>query len=220
MKSNKESKKVAAISLAAVVIAGGIGAALGAYIADDSKQLEYLQEKVAELQQNVVELENAEPVVETVVEVQEVEKVVEITKEILVDNENLDKILQFAYDNDGNVSLLTSGLKESEIDQVVERLLFLNDVEALTLESARQDLLDLVHNRQVSGRRIRASEVSRMYVDEDSLSKDVLSFKHSDAVGQVTVTFEADDRKYEAVIEVEVKDGSVSESKVVSIVRI
>lgn len=214
MKSNIESKKVAAVGLAAVVIAGGIGAALGAYVADDSKQ-------VADMQAQIEALVAAEPVIvteyETVIETIEVPVNVTVEKEVLVDNGNLDLLLQYAYDNKGNLSLLTDSLKESELDLVVERLLFMNDVEALTLESARHELVELVHNRNVSGVVIVRRDISRVRFDEDSVSVNVLSFRYSDAVGSVNVEFEADGIKYKAVVDVEIKNGSVEEVSLASI---
>jgi outer membrane murein-binding lipoprotein Lpp len=210
-----DTKKVAAISISAALVAGGIGAALGAYVANDSVQ-------VAELQAKVAELESQEPVVVTETVTVETETIVEVTNtvEVLVDNENLDVVLQYVFDNNGDVSFVTSGLKESEIDQIVERVLFINDVESLVLETARQNLLDLVHNRQVSGKRIKSSEVTRVRFDENSIVSEVTSFKFNDANGQVTVTFEADGERYEAVVGVTIKNSEVSESKLESIVRI
>ena len=223
MKS-KISKKVAALGLSAAVLAGGIGAALGVYVADDSVQVGNLQAQVAAVKESlaleqarvselVEELESIEPVVETVVEEVEVEKIVE------VDNQNLDAVLQHIYNNEGDVSLVVEGLKDSELDQVVDRIIFLNDVEALALSEVRAELKELLHREYVGDVRLYRDEISRVRISDKAGEVEIsgVGFRYNDAIAKVSGTFEQDSVKYEFVVEVEIRDGKVKETELISV---
>ena len=213
MKSN--TKKIAALGAAGLVLTSGIGAAIGYFVADDTKQVEALQSLIAAKQAEIAELEAQEPqvVIETVTEQVEVEVPVEV--EVLVDNENLNLVLQYMFDNEGNVSYVTNELDEEDINEIVDRIVFLNDVENISLNAAETELLDLVDRERVSGVRIYKEDISRIRLNDPVV--DVSDLKYGDADVTVTGTFRADGRNYEFEILVEVTDKEVNEVELISV---
>ena len=112
---NKEtSKKIKAIGM--VALAGVTGAFVGAFAFPVT---------------NEVTITNTEYITETVTEEIEVEVPVEVEKIVEVDNENLATVLDFIYDKEGNVEYLLDGLDDDEVDQIVDRVVFINDAESL-----------------------------------------------------------------------------------------
>ena len=114
---NKEtSKKIKAIGM--VALAGVTGAFVGAFAFPVT---------------NEVTITNTEYITETVTEEIEVEVPVEVEVEkiVEVDNENLATVLDFIYDKEGNVEYLLDGLDDDEVDQIVDRVVFINDAESL-----------------------------------------------------------------------------------------
>ena len=156
---------------------------------------------IAELEAKVAELEAVEA---TIVEVQ-------------VDNGNLDLVLDHIYDNDGRVNYLLDDLKDDEVDQVVDRVVFINDVSALAVAEVKAEFLDIVdkEDQGFGAKFFDEDDVERVRVG-DIIYFDV-DFEDSDADVTVFVNFEQDNVKYVAEVEVEIKDGEVEDTALVSI---
>jgi hypothetical protein len=93
---NTNTKKSIALAIAGVVLAGVAGGIGGYVLADDSA-------KVADLQNEIAQLQSQEPLIVTEIVEKEVEVIKNVTqiveKEVLVDNANLSKVMSFVEDN-------------------------------------------------------------------------------------------------------------------------
>lgn len=202
----KTNKVVKAIALAGIVL----GSALAGGIAGANlfpKEVPYEVEKVIT---QFVEVPVEVPVeVEKLVEV-EVEKIVEI------DNGNLAMVLEHVYDNDGQVEYLIDDLEDDEVDQIVDRVIFINDIKAISEADINAEGLNLLHKEYVEDERLDKKEISRFRIKDDIVYSDI-DFEDGDAIVTVEATFEQDKVKYAAVFEVEIRDGKVEESTLVSV---
>jgi len=220
------SKKVVAALTAAGLVAGGlVGAAVNASM--DSS--DFTQAQIDSLVANASAQAKSEyakgflegqasvdiPVVEPVVITNNVTEFVE------VDNENLQLVLEHIYDNDGDVEYLTEDLKESEVAQIVDRVIFINEVKALALAETKKEILDLVDKEIVNGNEIDEDDVERVRYndDADEITVDDIDFDDKDAEAYVSGTFEHDDIKYEFVVKVIFKDGEVDDIELDSLVE-
>jgi len=197
-----ETKKVAALGTAAVVLAAGLGAGIGYLVADDgSAVIAQLQEEVAQKEARIAELASVEPVVVqnnvTVVEQVEVEKIVEVK----VDNGNLQLVLDTIVDNDGDVSYLTDGLFDDEVDQIVERIILTNDMKAQAQNVVSSEFLRELERQHSS---FDKRDVSRVKIDLDTVTIGDVDFKYKDATVTMDVEFRYESTKYVAQVEVEI----------------
>lgn len=232
MKKQTISTKVAALGTAAVVLTGAVSAAIGYNIADDSKQVEELSalveakqielaNKEAELTKNQVELANKEAVI---AELESQEPVVinnTAVETVFVDNENLSLVLEEIYDNNGNVEYLTDDLDADEVSQIVDRIVFVNDIKALAVAEAKAEIADLVDKEVVNGEELDDRDVEKIRIndDADEVLIDDIDFDDKDATVIVTGDFKHDDVDYEFEVEVEFRDGKVEDITLLSVVE-
>jgi hypothetical protein len=186
-------KKVGAIA-ASVVLVGGLGMVTGANL----------------FPKTVVEEVPVEVLVEVPYSVEvPIEVPVEVPVEVFVDNENLKLVLETVYDRDGNVEFLVDDLDEDELDLIVDRIVFYNDVESLIESAVKAEWEELVHREiATDGQKLFRGEFARVRFDKD-VDYSVLDFDYEDAVGTLGVEFRQDDQRYRAVFEVELEDGDV-----------
>jgi len=192
----------------AVVAAGLIASALlGAGLQDVLEQPEVEYEQV-----NVT-------MTETITEVVEVEVPVNVTEFVEVDNGNLDLVLEELFDNDGSVEYLVEDLDDDELDQIVGRIIFANDVKALAVAEAKSEIVDLLHKENINGTVLDEDDIERVKVqddDEEVIISDI-DYEDLDAEVLVEIKFEQDDVRYIATVEVEIKDGKVDDIDLKSI---
>ena len=192
----KTSKKL----LTGLTIGGlVVGGLLGGFGFDDSKDVKALQSQVTALQNAPADTIN-------------------VTQEVEVDNGNLDLVLEHIYDNDGKVNYLLDDLDDDELNQVVDRILFINEIKDATVAEAKAEAADAL-NKEVytfadnSTVTFDEDDIERIRVqdDDDEVVIDSVDFEDSDADVQVTVNFEQDDVKFAADFMVEFKDGEVDD---------
>jgi len=169
------------------------------------------------------ELENAEPVIEYVVE--EVES--EESKQRIVDLElgledsmkSLNEVLEHIFYNDGSVEYLTEDLKEADVDDIVDRVIFITECKELAVDFVKKELLDEVDKEVVDGVELDDKEIERLKIDSDPDEIEVIDvdFEDKDSVLRLTGTFEQDDDKFDYVVDVEFKDSEIEELDVVSL---
>jgi hypothetical protein len=206
-------KKIGGAILAGVVI-GAAGMGIGA--------VAFPKEVPGPVVKEVVEVPGP-TVVETVEVVKEVP--VNVTVEVPVDNGNLDMVLEHVYDNDGKVQYLTDDLDDDEVDQIVERIAFVNDIKALAVaevEAEGADELDKEVFKDADGKiEFDEDDIDRFRVqdDDDEVVIDDIDFEDKDADVLVTVKVEQDDEEFNVTYLVEVKDGEVDDIEVESIER-
>lgn len=195
---NKKFKKVGALVLGGLVIASGAGI-LGATAFPKTVEVEKVVTEYVDVP-GPVQIKN-----NTVIK--EVEKIVE------VDNGHLDTVLEHIYDNDGSIEYITEDLDDDELDLIVERVSFVNDVKALAVAEVKSEAIDLLHKELVGEVKLDEDDIERLkiYDDADEIALDDIDFEDLDADAYVNVRFEQDDVDYVAEFKVEIKDGIVDD---------
>ena len=200
MENENVGLKVGATAVVALLV-GGFG---GAMLADDQ------QDKLDELTE---ELANATAPV-TVTEIVEVP----------VDSENLDLVLKHLYDNKGKVKYLLDDLDDDELEQVVDRVVFVNEatdkavayVKGLDFADELEDedkTFTMLVNEVETTIEVDEDEVKRVRVqdDHDDIVYFDIDFEDSDAYITVDVKFEHNGVKLVVPVTVEIKDNKVED---------
>ena len=203
MVEKKNWKKAATVAGIIGLVAGGF---VGASIGYNSAPINTVEKVVIEYQDKVCPeapvcdvCEVAEPVIETVTE--------------YVASEDLPMILEHIYDNDGNVEYLLDDLDDDEIDLIVARVAFINEIKDLAIEEAKKEAVDELNKESFGEVTFDDDDIERVRVkdDHDDVIIDDIDFKDFDADVIVTVKFEQDDIKYEADFMVEIKDAEAED---------
>jgi len=192
--------------IAAVVLSLIGGATLGATLFPVEKEVETIVNKTIEVP--VIEYQ------EILVDVP-VTEYVNITKEVLVDNENLDEVLKHIYDNEGSVEYLVNDLDDDELDLIVDRIVFSNEIKTLSIQAIKDDLIDEIDGEIVNRVKLHDRLIERLKIndEEDEILIKTVDFEDKDAEVEVLGTFEQDDIKYNFTAIVEFKDGLYEEIK-------
>lgn len=202
----KKTKK-ALTATAAGLVAVGLGIAAGAALFPVEKTVEVPVEVIKTVEKEVVR-EVPGPV-QTIYEV----------KEVAVDSGKLDDVLNAIYDADGNLEFVTDDLKESEISEIADRLVFEMDVKAIAAEAVRSKAADTLHKEKLGDVKFDEDDIERIRIQDDRGEIEVLDrdFEDGDAEVKVTAHFEQDDVKYAADFIVLVKEGKFDDIEVDSI---
>lgn len=138
---------------------------------------------------------------------------VEVEKIVKVDNGNLDIVLNEIYDNDGSVEYLVDDLDDDEVSQIVDRIVFVNDIKSIAVAEVKSELVDEVDGMNVSGVILDDDDISRIKVNDDSdeIVVEDLDFEDKDGTVIVTGTFENDEVKYDYTAEVTIRDNKVED---------
>ena len=216
-----ETKKlIMALAGVGLTVAGAIA---GGVIVDgvNSNNINELNNVIGDLQEEVALKEselnylNENPITEEVI----VEKIVNNTIEVEVDNGNLDLVLEHIYDNDGSVEYLTEDLDDDEIDSIVERIEFVNEIKLLAMEELENEFLREIHNMELGTVIFSRRDIDRLRFENDfnEIALENVDFKYSDADVLTTVEFRQDEVRYEADVKIVVKDNEVDEIEFVDI---
>lgn len=173
------------------------------------------QEVVVE--KEVIKQVNVTETIEVPVEVIKEVNVTE-TVEVPVDNGNLQLVLDHIYDNDGSVNYLTDDLDDDEIDQIVDRIVFMNEVKKLSVDAVKDDLFDELDKFEF----VRSDnttvvldedDMERLRVDDDDdeIFVEDVDFEDGDAEVKLTGTFEQDDEEFKFEVIARFKDGEYDE---------
>lgn len=148
-----------------------------------------------------------------------VEVPVNVTEYVEVDNENLPIVLEEIYNNDGKVNYLLDDLDDDELDLIVDRIAFVNDIKAMAVAEVKAELFDELDGEIVDGVKLDEDDMERLRLDDDldELIVKEIDFEDKDAVIEVTGSFEQEDIKYDYVVEVEFKDGEIEDFDVKSV---
>lgn len=120
-----------------------------------------------------------------------------------VDNGNLDEVLLFAMDNDGDLQVTTDGLFDDERDEIVDRIISINDWKS-EAENIVKSRFDIELERQHG---FDKRDVSRVVIDSDDTSIGNVDFDLEDALVSLEVEFRVDSVIYTADVDVEFDDG-------------
>lgn len=140
-------------------------------------------------------------------------------REVAVDSGKLDEVLTAIYDADGDLEFVTDGLKESEIAEIADRLVFEFDVKAMAAQAVARDAIDTLHKEELGAVKFDEDDMERLRIQDDRGEIEVLDrdFEDGDAEVKVTAFFEQDDVKYAADFLVLIKEGKVDDIEVDSI---
>ena len=217
-KKNKIGKIVGAIGACVVLLGAGIGTG---FVLDKDVDVPAL--KAAAFAKGAASITpeiEIETVTETVFE----------SREVLgeVDNGNLELVLDHIFDNEGNISYLTDDLDDDEVDQIVNRIVFINEIKGLAVAEVEDEFKDLMDkenfidgNSTILYKFFDEDDIERVRVQDDSDEVTVIDpdFDDRDADVEIEVKFEQDDVKYLAVVNVEFKDGEVDDLDLISVVE-
>ena len=219
METKKIIKAVCAVGAGALLLsAGALGAGImkNDTIQEQAAQISQLQLNNSKLSDNIVDLNNAEPVIEYVDKEVLVNNTVEV--EVEVDNGNLDLVLDHIYDNKGDVSYLTEDLDDDEVNEIVDRLIFVNEIKVLAAEEAKSEIKDLLDKEEFTFNNVTVKfdedDIERVRVQDDDdevIVGEDIDFEDGDADVEAEVKFEQDSIKYVANVIVEFRDGSVDD---------
>lgn len=206
-----ETKQIIGYGLLGAVIGGFIGA-----VAMPEKVLTVektnpvdavLKEQLKVTQEELRVLREAEP------------EVITETVEVEVPSENMGLVLDHIYDNSGDVDYLLDDLDDDEVDKIVDRIVFINDVKKLAVDAVKAELFD-----EIDGDEITLADNTTYEFDEDDLERlkiddeddeliiaDV-DFEDSDAEVEVSFRFEDDDEvEFEGTCIAKFRDGEFDE---------
>ena len=167
-----------------------------------------------------------EKIVTNTVEVPGETIVVEQVVEVPVDNGNLDLVLNEVFDNNGNVSYLLDDLDDDELDLIVGRIVFANEIKSLALDEVKNSLADELDHVEIllsdnSTYEFDEDDFEKIRLDDDSDEIVLSNVDYDDGDADVSVfgKFRHDDKwfSFEAVVEIE--DSNVDDFEVVSIVE-
>jgi hypothetical protein len=207
-KTQNLGKKAVAIAACAGVVAGGL---LGATVFQPEPQVivqndTVIKEVPVEVIKNV-----------TVVEEVEVPVEVEVIKE--VDNEKLDDLVQYLYDEDGDVEFLFDDLDEEDQMEILDRMILIQNGKELAVKEVKAELFDEL-DKEVFNSTITFDEDDLEDLDFDDFEDFEISdidFDDDQFTVKVFGDFEQDDVDFEFEVDVEVKEGKTDDFDVISI---
>ncbi len=133
-------------------------------------------------------------------------------------------ILDHIFDNDGNVEYLVDDLDDDEINEIVDRIVFINDAKMLAAEEVKDELAD-----ELDGEEFTLNDNSTIEFDEDDIERirvkddddeifiENFDFKDRDTDVIVTAKFEQDDIDFEVDFKVEIEDNKVDDIEILEI---
>lgn len=175
-------------------------------------ELVALQATLVETQEELDEarVAAATPVVET--------ETVVVTE--LVDNEHLDLVVREVLERSGNVTFFTDGLSDDELDALVDRIVWADELRVLAEQTVRDEAVTLLDRERVSGVNLDAREFTRLRYLDLSLEESTVDWELREAELTQTVEFRQDERDYRAVVRVVFYEGEVDVVELDSVERL
>ena len=210
MKTN--TKKLVAITLG-VVAAAGLGFGLAALTMQPQTEVVTVTKEVPYV------VEKEVPKIVNVTKEVPVEVIKYVNKTVYVDNGNLNKVLQFMYDEEGNVEYVVDGLDDNQLNEIVDRIVFINDIKSMAVEKVKSKLFEKLDGMEVSGITLYEDDMERLKVNDDynDIEIENIDFDDEDAKLLLSGTFEQHDTKYDFEAEVRFKDGDFYKLKVLNV---
>lgn len=145
-----------------------------------------------------VEINNTETIIQ---EVPVVEYVInETIKE--VDNGDLNEVLEFIHDEEGDVGYLTDGLFDDEVDEIVDRVILVNEFKDRTENIVKSSFIRELERQEGFDKR----DVKGIRVDSDDITVNSVDFSDLNAELEAIVEFRYDGDLYESVVKSEFFD--------------
>jgi hypothetical protein len=121
-----------------------------------------------------------------------------IVKEVKVDNGKLADVLEAIYQADGDLEFVTDDLKESEIAEIADRLVFEMDVQAMAVAAVRAEAIDVLHKESVNGttldeddmERLRIQDVEKLKSSTETLKTAMLKLRSPRSLNRMTLSMQ------------------------------
>lgn len=144
---------------------------------------------------------------------------VEVPVEVEVESEDLQIVLNYIYDNDGELADLDiTSLDDDEISLITERIVFVNEAKVIAISAIKTDLFDELDNEVYfdgTSDEVKFDEDDlgslRIDDEDDEITVDVNDFDEGEAVVTITGTFKQDGVKYQFSADVELEDNEADE---------
>jgi hypothetical protein len=173
---------------------------------------------VTQIKYQTIEVEKEVPVeVEKIVEVEKVVKEIEIVE--VKDEATVRLLLEHIYDNDGNIEYLIEDLDEDEIDAIVDRIMFVNDIKAEAENIVTSKLFKELDRYVVDDVKLDDRDMRRLRLDKDGPTIEVLDFDDKDADVKVSGTFQHDGDKYSFEVLVLFEDGKYDDLEIIEVLK-
>lgn len=222
-----KSKIIKGVAIAATaILAGGT---LAGCVSNEKFTLEEVEAKIVEAKESVVCSPcECEPLI-CECETCETCEVCEVCSEpvdveVEVDNGNLALVLDHIFDN-GDVSYLTYDLDDDEVDEIVDRIVFVNDIKELAIKEVKDEGVDELDKENIvinstSGENVTLDDRDikrfRLYDDSDEIMIDEVEFDDGDASVYIDTKFKYEEEMYYARFLIEFEDGEVDDITVCS----
>jgi hypothetical protein len=147
----------------------------------------------------------------------EVEKEVFVDKIVEVESANLPLLLETLYDFDGNVQFLTEDLDDDELDEVVTRLVAVQDAKALAFAQIKRDATDELDGIIVNTTTLYEEDIRSLSILDDEWAVDSVDYEDDEFELSVPIRFKQGAEHFEAVLQVSVKDGDAKDIDILSV---
>lgn len=146
-------------------------------------------------------------------------EVIDLREALDDDMKTVNDILKHVYDSKGEVEYLVEDLDDDEINLIVDRIAFINEVRDLAVKEVKKELFKELDDEEFDGVVFDKRDCERLRIDDEPEELEILDvdFDDGDVVIGVSGTFEQDDVKYEFEAEVEFRDGEVDDLDVISV---
>ena len=134
------------------------------------------------------------------------------------------QVLDFIWNEDGNINFILDDLDDDELDQIPARIEMINSwkimgisyIEAEFADELDKEVFTFVDNSTLE---FDEDDIEKLRIDDDmnDILVDDIDFEDGDAVLIYQVKWEQDDYEFEGEVEIEIDDGSVDEIRIYSI---
>lgn len=189
-KGNRALKVAGALGAGLLIAGAGMGSGIVIGNMDDAGY----QSQITELQKEVKELENQEPVIINNTEVKEVPVNITQIKEVPVDNGKLDLVLSYLQENVDNRDVFD--VDDDELDLIVDNVVFELDAKSLAEELVKKEGVEYMDDeedifREGDLEEYRDNDVYKFTI-EDETSVDDINYEDSEAYIEVVARMKMD----------------------------
>ncbi len=132
-------------------------------------------------------------------------------QQVKVDSGNLLVLEKELLDKEGSVEYLTDGLKDSQVDQIVDRLVTSQEWEKLAVDTVKDRAVEELNKETVNGTQLRASLMRSLFIDPEDVTFETIDFRDGDATILVPFRLRQDDQKFEGTARVLISENKLDD---------
>lgn len=143
-----------------------------------------------------------------------------VTEIKTVESPDLPTVLDFIYNNEGNIEYITNGLSDTELNQIVDRIVLVNDFKSVAIDKTYSDAIHELDGMKVGDVTLNRHDMERLSINKDAqdITVEDIDFDYKDADLQVTGSVRQDNIRYDFKATVMFNDGNFDELKIDSVV--